>query len=324
MTSQDVETPSVTFADVLAARERIGGMITRTPLLASESLSALTNSRLRVKAENLQRTGAFKVRGALNAISMLTPEERKRGVVTFSAGNHGSGLAFAAAQLDVGCTVFMAQNAVAAKVEAIRGHGAVVEMRPTIQEAFAAMEARIAERGAVFISPFGHPAGIAGQGTVGLEVIEDFPEVEQIIVPIGGGGLISGIAIAMAELKPDVRIVGVEPDGAPTMSRALEAGAPVRLESVQTIADGLAAPFTTDLNLSIVQRHVDDVVLVSEDELAAATRLALSHTRLVAEPAAAAALAALTTGKAAVPVGAETVILFTGGNIDLERLRNLL
>ncbi|MGD9715416.1 MAG: threonine/serine dehydratase [Thermomicrobiales bacterium] len=315
---------AVEFADVLEARERIGDRVNRTPMLASDSLSLRTGVRLSIKAESLQRTGAFKVRGALNAVSLLTDDQRRRGVVTFSAGNHGAGLAYAAYQLGAACTVFMAKGAVASKVEAIRGFGADVSMHPTIQDAFAAMEATVAESGVVFVSPFGDPAIVAGQGTVGLEILEDFPEVEQIIVPIGGGGLISGIATVMAERKPEVRIIGVEPEGAPTMTLALEAGRPVRLETVATMADGLAAPFTSELNLDIVQRLVDDVVLVTEDEIASAVRLAAQQTKLVVEPASAAGLAALTTGKSAVPTGAPTVIIFTGGNIDFSLLKSLI
>jgi len=324
MASSDVETAGVAFADVPEARERISAHVVRTPQLASDSLSQSTGVRLTIKAENLQRTGSFKVRGALNAVLQLSDAERQRGLVTMSAGNHGAGLAYAALQLATACTVFMAENAVPSKVAAIRGYGAEVIMRPTIQEAVAAMEALIAESGATFVSPFGDPAIVAGQGTVGLEILEDVPELEQIIVPIGGGGLISGLAVVLKELKPEVRIVGVEPVGAPTMSSALSEGKPVRLGSVSTIADGLAAPFTSELNLGLVQRYVDDVVLVTEDEIAAAMRPVLEQTKLVAEPASAAGLAALMTGKAGVPTGAETVLIFTGGNVDLARLKALL
>jgi len=222
------------------------------------------------------------------------------------------------------CTVFMAQNAVPVKVAAIRGSGAQVRQYPTIQEAFGEMETMQRETGAVFVSPFGDPAVIAGQGTAGLEIAEDLPEVEQIIVPVGGGGLICGIAIAMATLRPNARIVGVEPAGAATMAAALNAGSPVRLEQLATLADGLAAPFTSALNLSIVQTYVDDVVIVSDDEIVESMRLILHHSKLLAEPAAAAGVAALVTGKAAVPVGAETAAIITGGNIDLSKLKTLL
>lgn len=324
MTGAIESPPMVTFADIEAARDRIHGLVVRTPLFPNEALSRLTNCRLSLKAENFQKTGAFKARGALNAVALLSPEERNRGVVTFSAGNHGQGLAFAASRMGAACTVFMAQNAVPTKVEAIRSLGAETRQYPTIQEAVEQMESMRRDTGAMFVSPFGDPAIIAGQGTVGLEIVEDLPGVEQLIVPIGGGGLISGISIAMATLRPGVRIVGVEPEGAPTMSGALEAGSPVRLEQVSTVADGLAAPFTSDLNLSIVKQYVDDVVIVTDDEIIESMRLILHHAKLLAEPAAAAGVAALATGKAAVPVGAETVSIITGGNIDLPKLKSLL
>jgi len=315
---------TVSFDDIVDARKRIESQIVRTPVIQNEALSRLTNCRLTLKAENFQKTGAFKARGALNAVALLTPEERRQGVVTFSAGNHGQGLAFAARMFGVACTVFMAHTAAPAKVEAVRGYGADIQQRLTIQEAFTAMESMRQETGAVFVSPFGDMRVIAGQGTVGLEIVEDVANVEQIIVPIGGGGLIGGVAIALATLRPDARIVGVEPEGAPTMTAALNAGEPVQIERVSTIADGLAAPFTTELNLAIVQKHVDDVVLVTEDEIAEAMRLLLHHGKLLSEPAAAASLAALMTGKAAVPVGAESVAVVTGGNIDLPKLKTLL
>jgi threonine dehydratase len=325
MTTGEIESQlAVTFADIEAARARIGDQVVRTPLFPNEALSRATNCRLSLKAENFQKTGAFKARGALNAVALLTPEERRRGVVTFSAGNHGQGLAFAASSMGAVCTVFMAQNAVPTKVEAIRGFGAETRQFPTIQEAFQHMETMQRDTGAVFVSPFADAGVIAGQGTVGLEIVEDFPDVEQIVVPIGGGGLISGIAIAMATLRPGVRIVGVEPEGAPTMTEALRAGSPVRLESISTIADGLAAPFTGELNLSIVRQYVDDVVIVTDDEIVEAMRLVMHHAKLLPEPAAAAGIAALMTGKAAVPVGAETATIITGGNIDLPKLKELL
>ncbi len=324
MTAVTNAQPAVSFADIEAARDRIRGQVVRTPLFPSEALSKLTNCRLSLKAENFQKTGAFKARGALNAVALLTPEERHRGVVTFSAGNHGQGLAFAASTMSAACTVFMAHNAMPTKVDAIRGFGAQIRQFPTIQEAVEQMETMQRDTGAVFVSPFGDPAVIAGQATVGLEIVEDLPEVEQIIVPVGGGGLIAGIAFALATLRPDARIVGVEPEGAAAMSEALTAGSPVRLEKVSTIADGLAAPFTCDLNLAIVKAYVDDIVILTDDEIVDSMRLMLHHCKLLAEPAGAAALAALVTGKAAVPVGAETVAIVTGGNIDLPKLKALL
>jgi threonine dehydratase len=323
-TTPDETTLSVTLADIEAARERLGARLPRTPVIASPALGKLTNTVLTLKAENLQRTGSFKVRGALNAVLQLSPEAKHNGVVTFSAGNHGQGLAYAAQRAGIQCTVFMMHTAVQSKVDAIRGYGAETRHYPSIQDAANAMERVRQEQGAVFVSPFADPAIIAGQGVVGLELLEDAPDVEQIIVPIGGGGLIAGVAVAIKALKPEVRIVGVEPVGAPTLQRALEAGHPVTLGHIETIADGLAAPFTEEINLRIIQQLVDDVVLVTDDEIATAMRAVLERTKLLVEPAGAAAIAALLTGKAAVPTGSNTVAILSGGNVDLERLKSLL
>lgn len=320
----DVLAGAPSLADIYAAKIRIAPYLWRTPLFSSGTLSRMTGTTLRLKAENLQRTGSFKSRGALNAILQLPEEARPRGVVTFSAGNHGQGLAYAAQLAGVHCTVYMAQNAVQSKVDAIRGYGAETRFGPGIHEAFAEMERFTQDSGATFISPFADPKIMAGQGTVGLEILEDFPEVEQIVVGIGGGGLICGIALAVKAIRPDVRIVGVEPEGSTAVSQALSAGTPVRIERNETIADGLAAPFTTELPLAIIQRYVDDVVLVSEDEILAALRLILGRSKQLVEPAGAAATAALLTNKAAVPHGANTVAILSGGNIDLNRLKNAL
>ena len=262
--------------------------------------------------------------GAVNAVAQLSPEERAAGVVTFSAGNHGQGLAYAAHQFGAACTVFMTESAVPTKVAAIQGYGATTRQFPTIHEAVAEMNRVREQTGAVFVSPFADEAVIAGQATVGLELLEQVEGLEQVVVPIGGGGLLSGITLAIRMLRPDVRIVGVEPEGAPTMTRALEAGHPVTLESVNTFADGLTAPYTGELNLAIVRELVDDVVLVTDDEIATALRLVLDRTKLLIEGAAAAGVAALLTGKAGVETGAVTATVLTGGNIELARLKSLL
>ena len=321
--STDAAALGVSLTEVEEARNRLAGKLARTPLLTSRPLSQMTNTSLGLKAESLQQTGSFKVRGALNAVLQLPPDARQRGVVTFSAGNHGQGLAYAAQQAGIPCTVFMMHSAVQSKVDAIRGYGAETRHYPTIKEAAEAMEQVQNEQGAIFVSPFADPAIIAGQGLVGLEILEDAPDIEQLVVPIGGGGLIAGIAVAVKAKKPDVRIVGVEPAGAPTLSRALEAGRPVTIEP-KTIADGLAAPYTEEINLSIIQQLDDDVVIVTDDEIATAMRLLLEQAKLLAEPAGAASLAALLTGKAAVPGGAVTVAVLSGGNVDLDRLKDLL
>ncbi len=315
---------TITLETIEQARDRIAPYIHWTPVFTSETLSALTGTRLHLKAENLQKTGAFKVRGAVNAVAQLSPEQRAPGVVTFSAGNYGQGLAYAARQFETACTVFMTENAVPSKVAAIQGYGAATRQFPTIQRAVAEMDLVRERTGATFISPFADEAVIAGQATIGLELIEQVPEVEQIVIPVGGGGMLSGVALLMKMLRPEVRVVGVEPVGAPTMTRALEAGKPVMLESVDTFADGLTAPYTSELNLAIARELVDDIVLVTEDEIIAALELVLDRTKLLVEGAAAAGVAALLTGKAGIDTGAVTATVLTGGNIDLARLKGIL
>jgi threonine dehydratase len=229
-------TPDVTLQDVRAAAERIAPYIHRTPIIESATLSRMTDTRLGLKAENLQRTGAFKARGALNAILQLTPDQRQRGVITLSAGNHGQGLAYAAQIAEVRCVVFMPENAVASKVAAVRGYGAEARFAPSMETVFDLMEEFRQAHGLHFVHPFGDPDIIAGQGTVGLEILEDDPSTEAIVVCVGGGGLLSGIAVAAKALNPSIRVVGVEPEGAPVVTRSLVAGYPVKIERITTVA----------------------------------------------------------------------------------------
>lgn len=315
---------AVALADIEAARERITPYVHRTPLFASATLGRMTGTTLGLKAENLQRTGSFKARGAINAVLQLSAEQRGRGIVTLSAGNHGQGLAYAAALLGVRCVVFMPETAVPTKVAAIRGYGAETRFAPTMEAVFDAMERFRVEHDLHFVHPFADPAIVAGQGTVGLEILEDSPEVEAVVVCVGGGGLLSGIALAIKSKRPEVRVVGVEPEGAAAVSRSLAAGSPVTLEKIDTVADGLAAPFGAALTQAIIERYADDVVLVSDDEIVAALRLILERTKLLVEPAGAAAVAALLTGKAGLPHGAHAVATLSGGNVDVEKLKRLL
>ncbi len=314
----------VTIEDVRAAATRIAPYIHRTPLLSCATLNRLTSTRLALKAENLQRTGSFKARGALNAVLQLSPEQRERGVITLSAGNHGQGLAFAAQLAGVRCVVFMPETAVPTKVAAIRGYGAETRFTPSMETVFEAMDAYRQAHGLYFVHPFGDPAIIAGQGTVGLEILDEQPETEEIVVAVGGGGLLSGIAVAVKAIRPETRIVGVEPTGAPTVTRSLAAGRPVRLDHIDTVADGLTAPFGAPLSQRLIERHVDDVVLVTDDEIVEALRLVLDRTKLLVEPAGAAAVAGLLAGKVGAPTGALTVAVLSGGNIDRDGLKRLL
>ena len=319
-----METPTVTLDDVRSAADRIAPYIHRTPLFESATLSRLTGTRLGLKAENLQRTGAFKARGALNAVLSLSTEQRERGVVTLSAGNHGQGLAYAAKIAGVRCVVFMPENAVPTKVAAVKEYGAEARFAPSMETVFAAMDEYRNAHGLHYVHPFGDPDIIAGQGTVGLEIMEDSPEIDSIAVCVGGGGLLAGIAVAAKAMNPAIRIVGVEPEGAPAVTRSLIAGYPVTIEKITTVADGLAAPFAAPTSQRLIERLVDDVVIVTDDEILEAMRLLLERTKLLVEPAGAAATAALLTGKAGVEPGSRVVATLSGGNVDFEKLKRLL
>jgi threonine dehydratase len=314
----------VSIADVFAARRRIMDHLHRTPLISSASLSALSGKRVSFKAENLQRTGSFKARGALNALLTLSPEQRERGVVTFSAGNHGAGIAFAASKLGAQSWIYMAKNAVPAKVDAIRGYGANVVFGETMNEAYAAMNRAIEEEGRFFVSPFDDAAVVAGQAVVALEILEDAPDTEAIVVPIGGGGLVAGISLVVKTARPDITIVGVEPEGADVVTQSLAAGKPVRLSWTNTIADGLAAPFAGEITQAVISSCVDRVVLVTDEDIREAMSGILTRTKLLAEPAGAASYAALATGKAGIAEGTKTVCILSGGNVSLDRLKSLL
>jgi threonine dehydratase len=310
--------------DVRTAHRHIVARVHRTPLLSSRTLGERTGTTLFLKPESLQRTGSFKVRGVVNRLRHLTDEERDRGLITVSAGNHAQAVAWAAAREGVRATVVMPASAPASKVEASRGYGADVVLHGDVFDAFARMEELRARDGSVLIHPFDDPYIVAGQGTVGLEIMEDLGDVDLVVVPVGGGGLIAGVATAVKALRPGARVIGVEPAGAAAVSRGLEAGAPVRLERVDTIADGLGAPMTGEFVLRHVQAFVDDVVTVSDDEIAAALREILTRCKLLTEPAGAAGVAALLAGHIAAPAGGRTAVVLSGGNVDLQRLSALL
>jgi threonine dehydratase len=322
---RDVTTPArpVSLADILAARARIADRVHRTPLWASQALSTRLGAPVFVKAENLQKTGSFKPRGATNAVRQLSADERARGVVTFSAGNHAQALAYAASAEGLACTVVMPATAVPSKVEACRAYGAEVVLHGTPHEAMAHCEALQQSRNLVPIHPFDHPHVIAGQGTVGLEIAEDVPDAALVVVPVGGGGLIGGIATALRGLQVRARIVGVETTGSNAMRAALAAGEPVALERITSIADGLGAPAVTSRTLDLVRRHVDEVVEVSDDQVIEAMRFSLERLKLVLEPAGAAGLAAVFSGHVG-RLSGPTVILLSGGNVDPARLKTWL
>jgi threonine dehydratase len=305
----------VTIDDVRQAADRLAGRVHRTPVLRSTSLGELWGVRLDLKAEVFQRTGSFKARGALNKVLSLPPEERQRGVITLSAGNAGAAVAYAAASVGVPGTVVMPATAVPAKVAACRAYGADVVL--TEGDLVDTYLATVAETGRIPVHPFDDPAVVAGTGTVGLEIAEDVPDAEVVLVPVGGGGLISGVACALAALSPGTRVIGVEPETADVMTRSLAAGGPVRFPQARSVADGLAAPMSGQVTVDHVRRFVDRIVRVSDEDILAALALAVSRTKLLLEPSAAAPLAALMTGALELSAGTRVVSVASGGNVDL-------
>jgi threonine dehydratase len=307
--------PLVSGADVEAAARLLAGVVRRTPLEHSRGLADRVGGPVWLKCENLQRAGSFKIRGAFTRISRLTDEERARGVVAASAGNHAQGVALAARQLGAQATVFMPEAAPLPKVAATRGYGATVRLGgPTLTEAMAGAMAFAAETGSVFIHPFDHPDVIAGQGTVGLEVLEQCPDVATVVVCTGGGGLVSGVAAAVRARRPGVRVVAVQAAGAAAFPASLAAGHPVPLQTMATMADGIAVAAPGVLTLAHVAGLVDEVRTVSEGDLSRALLFCLERAKLVVEPAGVAAVAAVLADPAAFrpPV----VAVVSGGNID--------
>ena len=314
----------ITIDDVLAARDRIAGKVHRTPTMSVTRIGAPHGIALSLKCESFQKTGSFKVRGALNALLAMDDASRKRGVITVSAGNHAQAVAYASTMTGARSTVVMFETAPRLKVEASRGYGAeVVLYGASGIESFKRAREIEKERGLTFVHPFDDLAVAAGAGTVGLEIIEDVDRVDVLVVSIGGGGLISGVAAAVKARSPKTRIVGVEPIGAAAMRKSLDAGKPVKLDRIDTIADGLSAPMAGDLTFPVIQKLVDDVVLVTDDEIRAAMREILTSAKLVAEPAAAAAVAAVTAGRIGAKKGDRVVAILSGGNVDLSRIAEI-
>jgi threonine dehydratase len=303
------------LADVEAARELLNGIVRVTPMERSRLLSTMLGVEVLLKCENMQRGGSYKVRGAYTRISRLSEAERARGVVAASAGNHAQGVALAAGLLGIRSTVFMPEGAPLPKVSATKGYGAAIEYAGTsVDDALVAATAFAEETGAVLIHPFDHRDVIAGQGTVGLEILEQCPEVGTIVTAVGGGGLISGVAVAAKALRPDVRIVGVQAEGAASYPASLAAGEPVMLREASTIADGIAVLRPGVRTFAHVSKLVDDMVTVSDEDLSAALLILLERQKTVVEPAGAAAVAALLTG--AVSPADPVVAILSGGNID--------
>ena len=312
------------FADVLRASAAVGSRLHRTPILRSETLGRAFGGRAYLKAELFQKTGSFKPRGILAKISALTPEERERGVITISAGNAAAAVAYGAALEGVDALVVMARGASTAKVEATRAYGATVDLEARDQVgAFERLRSLEAETGRALVHPFDDPAVIAGHGSLALEVVEDRPDVDVIVVPVGGGGLVSGVALATKGARPDVRVVGVEPEGSAALGLALAAGEPVHIVP-ESIADGLNAPFAGDHCLAIARRHLDECVTVTEDEIVHGFRFLYERAKLAAEPAGAAAVAALLAGKVPEVEGKTVVAVVSGGNVAARTTSGIL
>lgn len=315
---------SVTPADIAAAAERIRPFVHCTPLLSCASLAGRSGCDLRLKAEHLQRSGSFKLRGALNRLLLLSPEQRQRGVVAFSSGNHAQGVALAGRLLGISATIVMPSDAPPVKLEATRGYGAEIVLYDRRREDREAIARRLAdEEGRTLVPPFDDPAVIAGQGTIGLELAAQWPELEIALVPIGGGGLISGIALALKALRPAVRVIGVEPEVADDARQSLAGGHIVRIAQPNTIADGVATQAIGRHTFPIMRALVDEIATVSEGEIAAALEFLLTRSKQVVEPTGALTTAVALAGR--VPLaGRRVMALLCGGNLDLGALPAIL
>jgi threonine dehydratase len=309
----------IAVEDVRAAAERIAGLAHRTPVLRSRTLDALAGAPVALKAENLQRAGAFKFRGACNAVAALRPD----GVCSVSSGNHAQALALAAREHGVRATILMPRDAPASKRAATEGYGAeVVEFDRYADDREALVRELAQERGLTLVHPYDEPLVMAGQGTVGLELAADVEDLDVVVVPCGGGGLLSGVATAIRATRPDARIVGVEPEASDDVARSLQAGERVTVEVRPTIADGQQLPTPGERTWEVIRALVDDVVTVSDAEIVAALRLLFERVKVVAEPSGASALAALLAGH--VPLRGATVgVVISGGNVDAARFAAL-
>jgi threonine dehydratase len=316
--------PPVTPDDVVRASAALGDRLHRTPLLSSATLGAVTGGRVLLKAELFQRTGSFKPRGLLARIAALSPEERRRGVITISAGNAAAAVAYGAAAEGITSLVVMARGASAQKVDATRAYGAEVDLEAeTMEEAFARVHDLVASTGRTFVHPFDDDLVIAGHGSLGLELVEDVPNVEVVVVPVGGGGLISGVAVAVRGARPDARIVAVEPEGSAALHAALEAGRPVPIVP-RSVADGLNAPYAGERCFAVCRELVTDRATVSEAEIATGFRFLYRYAKLAAEPAAAAGIAALLARKVPDLEGKTVVVVVSGGNVAAETASAIL
>ena len=308
---------------IRAADERIRGRVHRTPLLSATSLGARAGVRLFLKCESFQKTGSFKARGALNKVLSLSDEDRTCGLVTVSAGNHAAAVAWAAAIAGCRAVVVMPDGAPLPKIEAVRSYGAEIVFHPDRATLFDKLNEVRESRGLTFVHPFDDPTVLAGAATAGLEIVAEMPDVQTVVVPVGGGGLLAGVASAVKNLKPSIRVVAVELAEGPGLAPALAAGKPVAVKRPETLADGMTPPFVGALPLDIAREAVDEIVTVTEEEIHEAMRLLMTRAKLVVEGAGAAATAAVLAGRPGSAVGALVVALVSGGNLDLAKVASL-
>ena len=321
MISPPTKVSAVTLEDIRLAQNRIGAKIIRTPLVPSDAASEKAGFPVYLKLESLQRTGAFKVRGALSKLTSFTAEERQRGVICASSGNHGLGVGYASACFGARCIVVLPEDANPHKVSLLRKMGAEIISHGTTSDSRQQKADQLShEHGYVQVHPFADPVLIAGQGTIGLEILTDLPDADEVYVPIGGGGLISGIAVAIKEQRPEARVYGVEPKNSNAMWEALRHKGLFALSRVETIADGLAARITEQVNYALVARYVEEVILVNDRDIVAAMLFLLEHAKVLVEPSGAASFAGLLAnpkrrGKA--------VAVMSGGNVTLRQIEDL-
>lgn len=314
---------TLSLRDFEETRERIAPHIKRTPLVTSRQLNELTGYDVRLKAELFQRVGSYKIRGPLNKLALMPEDQKRRGVVCSSAGNHAQGVALAAQIHGVRAVVCMAENATPAKIAATKGYGAEVVLHGTIwDEANEKAKELVRDEGLVYIHPFDDEQLIAGQGTLGLEIVQDWPEVDAVVVPIGGGGLIAGVSMAVKGFNPHIKVIGVESSDGPAMRRSLDAGSLQTIEC-NTIIDGLRVRRAGTLNFSVVQRFVDDIVTLPDKEIFEAMLWTWERCKLVCEGAAAAPVAALMHGLIKLPEGSRVAAVLSGGNVNLAQLQGL-
>ena len=314
---------TLTLPDFLDARRRIAEHIARTPLLTSRQLGDLTGFDVRLKAEMFQRVGSYKIRGPLNKFALMSEEQKRRGVVCSSAGNHAQGVALAARIHGMRAVVCMAQNATRSKIAATKAYGAEVVLHGDIwDEANEKAKELVRVEGLTYVHPFDDEQLIAGQGTLGLEIVQDWPDVQAVVVPIGGGGLISGVSMVVKSSNPLIRVIGVESSDGPAMKRSVDAG---RLETIdcRTVIDGLRVRRVGEINFSVVQRFVDEIVTIPDRDIFDAMLWVMERCKLVVEGAAAAPVAALLHGLVRLPAGSRVACVLSGGNLDLDQLRGL-